>query len=214
MSTIYIGLWEYGGQMGRKILYPITIFVIYLHEFGHAVGALITGGTVESIKIRPDGSGVTSIRGGIRPIYIMGGYIGSALFGNILFYIGARKQNWVKPTLILTIMTMLGTGIIWFWTPFTTAILFVFATALFFIGFKTKFGRDALMFLGLASVIFIIQNTAYTPSIDLRNFEKEVGFLSAQAWMYIWLAIALGILALNIRMLWGMPESGTPQAKA
>ena len=73
---------------------------------------------------------------------------------------------------------------------------------LFLAGFKTKFGREILMFLGLISVIYIIQDTASGPSLDLRAFEEELRFFPAKLWMFIWLAIALGILALNLRMLW------------
>ena len=63
------------------------------------------------------------------------------------------------------------------------------------------------MFLGLASVLYIIQDTAHGPSSDLRAFEKELKFLPAQLWMYIWLTAALGILALNARMLWHEDDS-------
>jgi len=203
MLALYFGLSEYGGQVGRKILWPIRIFVTYLHEFGHAVGALITGGKVLSVTIDPHGGGVTWTANGSRPIIIMGGYIGSAVFGNLLFYIGAKWPRLVKPALGILMATMVVTGLVWFKTVFTSAVLFGFAGVLFVIGFKTKFGREVLMFLGLASVIYIIQDTASGPSSDLRAFEAELSFLPAQVWMVIWLLLALGILALNARMLWG-----------
>jgi len=184
MLALYFGLSEYGGQVGRKILWPIRIFVTYLHEFGHAVGALITGGKVLSVTIDPHGGGVTWTTNGSRPIIIMGGYIGSALFGNLLFYIGAKWPRLVKPALGILMATMVVTGLVWFKTVFTSAVLFGF------------------VFLGLASVIYIIQDTASGPSSDLRAFEAELSFLPAQVWMVIWLLLALGILALNARMLW------------
>ena len=43
---------------------------------------------------------------------------------------------------------------------------------------------------------------AQGPSSDLRTFENELSFLPANIWMYIWLFIALDLLALNARMLW------------
>ena len=211
---IYIGLSEYGGEWGRKMLYPIRIFVTFLNEFGHAAGALISGGKVLSLTIDPNGGGVTWTANGSRPIIIMGGYIGSALFGNILFYIGAKWPRIVKPALMLLIASMVITGIVWYKTLFTTGILFVFAAVLFIIGFKTKFGREVMMFLGLASVIYIIQDTSQGPSSDLRAFEDELSFLPANIWMYIWLFIALGLLALNARMLWReSPETSEKKLK-
>jgi|GEM_PF-6865109 len=43
---------------------------------------------------------------------------------------------------------MVLTAVIWYKSVFTTAIIFAYAGALFFIGFKTRFGRDILMLLG------------------------------------------------------------------
>jgi len=60
----------YGGDIGRKILYPITLLVTFLHEFGHGIGAVITGGWVEEIQINKDGSGWTRSAGGSRAVTI------------------------------------------------------------------------------------------------------------------------------------------------
>ncbi len=214
MCAVYFGLSLYGGEVGRKLLYPIRIFVTFLHEFGHAAGALITGGEVVSVVIEQNGAGATATIDGSRAVILMGGYLGSALFGNILFYIGARAPRLVKPALIVIIAAMAVTGIIWYWTVFTTFILFVFSAALFVLGFKTKFGREILMFLGLISVIYIIQDTASGPSSDLRAFEEELRFFPAKVWMLIWLALALGLLAVNARMLWGEGAPPKPRKKA
>ncbi len=186
---------------GWRILYPIRLFVTFLHEFGHAFGAIISGGAVEHIRIDPNAGGLTMTRGGNAAIIIMGGYIGSALFGNILFYIGAAKPKWVKPTLAIVITLMLLTGFIWYNSLFTTLILCAFSALLFYLGFKTKFGRDALMLLGLASIIYILQDTGSGPSSDLRAFEREMRFIPATVWMLLWLAVALGLLAFNFRLL-------------
>lgn len=196
--ALYFGLTYFGGIWGWRILYPIRLFVTFLHEFGHAIGGVMTGASVEHIRINANGSGMTATRGGHRGTIIMGGYIGSAIFGNLLFYIGAKSQKLVKPTLVIVILAMLITGFIWYNSIFTTLVMIVFSAALFLIGFKTKYGRDILMLLGLLSVIYIIQDTSSGPSSDLKAFE---GIIPAKIWMYIWLAIALSILALNMKLL-------------
>jgi hypothetical protein len=71
---------------GKTLLYPINLIVTFLHEFGHAFFAVITGGAVRSIEINTNGSGLAMTAGGISGIILMGGYIGSAIFGNILLY--------------------------------------------------------------------------------------------------------------------------------
>ena len=57
------------------------------------------------------------------------------------------------------------------------------------------------MLLGLASIIYIIQDFNVGPSSDLAQMERELKYIPAKVWMYIWLAIVLCILALNLKML-------------
>ena len=213
ITAVYFGLSTYGGLMGWKILYPIRLFVTFLHEFGHAAGALITGGAVEYIEIETNSAGVTSTFNGNPGVILMGGYIGSAIFGNILFYIGARRHNWVKPTLGLVIAAMLITGFIWYNSIFTTVVLCGFSGLLFLVGFKTKHGQEALMLLGLASIIYIIQDFNVGPSSDLAAMENEFKFISAKVWMYIWLMIVVAILAVNLKMLFSSKTIAPKKSK-
>jgi len=199
---IYFGLRNYGGIEGRKILYPLTLLVTFLHEFGHAFGALITGGEVDSIQINQDGSGWTKTIGGNRPVIIMGGYLGSAIIGNILFYIGARLKSWVKPAIVLLCLSMLITGLIWYNSIFTTGILLLFSAVILLLGFKTNFGREILMFIGLVSIIYIIQDFNVGPKSDLEAYAKEMVFIPSFMWMYIWLGIVVVLFLFNLRMLW------------
>jgi len=187
---------------GRKILYPLTLLVTFLHEFGHAFGALITGGEVDSIQINQDGSGWTKTIGGSRPVVIMGGYLGSAIFGNILFYIGARLHKWVKPAIVVLCASMLITGLIWYNSMFTTGILILFSAVILLMGFKTNFGREILMFIGLVSIIYIIQDFNVGPKSDLEAYAKEMVFIPSFMWMYIWLGIVIVLFLANLRLLW------------
>jgi hypothetical protein len=111
------------------------------------------------------------------------------------------------------IAAMLITGFIWYNTLFTTAVLCSFSALLFFVGFKTKFGREILMLLGLASVIYIIQDFRVGPSSDLAAMEREMKFIPAKVWMYIWLSIVLALLALNLKMLFTVKTAKTPPIK-
>ena len=199
--AIYLGLRYFGGSIGAKILYPITLLVTFLHEFGHAMGALITGGSVNEVQINPDGSGYTTTVGGFRSITIMGGYIGSAILGNILFYIGTRGQKLIKPVLFLLAAAMFFTAFFWYNSMFTTIVLIVFAIVLGFIGLKTKFGGEVLMFLGLASIIYIIQDFNVGPSSDLAAYAETMIILPATVWKYIWLGIVVILFLFNIRYI-------------
>ncbi len=201
MLGFYFGLTYYGGDIGRKIMYPIRLFVTFLHEFGHAIGAVITGGWVEEVQINADGSGWTRTANGNRPITIMGGYLGSALFGNILFLVGARAKVLVKPMLAIVIASMLVTGFYWYNSMFTTCVLVGFSAFLIFILLWTDWGGDILMFLGLASVLYIIQDFNVGPKSDLKAYEEVMVFIPANIWMYIWLAVAVLLFVFNLRIL-------------
>jgi len=203
---LYFGLTYYGGEVGAKIMYPIRLFVTFLHEFGHAIGAVLTGGWVEEVQINSDGSGWTKSVNGNRPVTIMGGYLGSAIFGNLLFYIGARSKKLVKPMMVVVILSMLVTGFYWFNSLFTTGVLIAFSIVLFLIAFKTQFGREVLMFLGLASVIYIIQDFNVGPKSDLKAYEEVMVFIPANVWMYIWLAVAILLLVFNLKLLFSIPR--------
>jgi len=193
MLLIYGILKFLGGSFGHLVLYPVTLLVTFLHEFGHALGSLLTGGAVEGLQINPDGSGYTVTRGGSQAIILMGGYLGSAVLGNLLFYIGARKVQYTQITLITLAVIMALAGLVWFESLISTGLLFGFSIVLYLIARYTNWDRDMLMFLGLAAVLYIIQDFNVGPSSDLAKYEEVVGILPAKIWMFIWLFFA-GIL--------------------
>jgi len=198
---IYLGLRYFGGSVGRTILYPITLLVTFLHEFGHALGAILTGGSVEALQINENGSGFTKTLGGSRGIILIGGYVGSAILGNLLFYIGARKPRIAHITLYVLASIMLISALFWFNSFFTTGLLMVFALILFFIASKTTFEREVLMFLGLASIIYIVQDFNVGPGSDLKAYADLFVIIPTVVWMYIWLGIVLLLCFANFRLI-------------
>ena len=199
--TIYLVLYYFGADWGRKILYPVRIFVTFLHELGHGLAAVLSGGSVDSIQINTDGSGWTRSMNGNRALTIMGGYLGSAIFGNIIFFIGAKVKALSKALMYLIAGGMLFTGIVWFNSFVSSGMLIFFALSLIFFALKTEWSREILMFLGLASVIYIIQDFNVGPSSDLAAYANEIPVFSANIWKYIWLFIVIVFFALNIRLL-------------
>lgn len=201
MLVIYVGLKYFGGEIGRQILYPIQLLVTFLHEFGHAMGALLTGGEVLEIQINKNGSGHTRSAGGTMPIILMGGYLGSAIFGNILFFIGARAKPLTKPLLGILSVAMIVTATYWFNSWFTTSFLLVFSSILIYIMLKTEFSGEVLMFLGLASILYIIQDFNVGPSSDLERYAEIMVILPVNVWMYIWLIVVVVLFFFNLRIL-------------
>lgn len=98
-TLITIALWfiPYVGI----VTYPIRLFVTFIHEGSHVLAALLTGGSVQSLTIASDGSGVvysapSGLFGGM--ITSSAGYLGSMFFG-VLLLLMIRKS--ISPKIIL-----------------------------------------------------------------------------------------------------------------
>lgn len=73
------------------VLAPVTTFVTAVHEMGHAVACIATGGNVSGMTIVSDNEGhggLTFCRGGMPFIYSQAGYLGAAIFGCLLIAVG------------------------------------------------------------------------------------------------------------------------------
>lgn len=186
---------------GRLILYPINLLVTFLHEFGHAAGALITGGAVDSIQVNRDGSGLCYTMGGNRAIILMGGYIGSAIFGNMLLYIGAKLPGLAKGAMFVLGASMIFTGIFWYDQMFTTGLLLLFAAIFILLAWMTEFSGDILMFLGFASIVHIIEDFNVGPTSDLQKYAEIFKVIPMNVWMYIWLVIVVILFIFNLRWI-------------
>lgn len=66
-------------------IYPIKLFVVLLHESSHSMVALITGGKVSEIQIDYELGGICEVFGGNPYLIASAGYIGSLIFGGLMF---------------------------------------------------------------------------------------------------------------------------------
>lgn len=201
MVAIYFGLKYYGGDVGRKLMFGISRLVTFLHEFGHAIGALITGGEVLAVQINEDGSGHTVTRGGSVSIILLGGYIGSAIFGNLLLWIGAKKESWAPAALMTVGTIMIAVGIVWYNSAFTTGLLFLFGIALILFGYKGFWRRELTMFLGLVCLLYIIEDFNVGPRSDLEKYAEIFVIIPSVMWMYLWLFVVIILSFFNLRLI-------------
>jgi hypothetical protein len=198
---IYFFLRYFGGWIGEIVLYPITLLVTFLHEFGHAFGALISGGKVLSVQINKDGSGLTTSQGGWENLILIGGYLGSIIFGNLMFVIGVRMSRVSRFVLILLAVCMAVSAIVWFSTISASVMLIAFAAVLFYVSEKTIWQPEILMLLGLLCIAYIIQDFNVGPSSDIQKFAQNTWINSPTIWMFIWGILACIITFFNIRYL-------------
>src|SRR6266404_7775294 len=73
--------------------YPFRIFVTFIHEGGHALAALITGNSVQSLSVAMNASGETyTTQGGVfsQMFVSSAGYLGAMSFGALLLVLIRR----------------------------------------------------------------------------------------------------------------------------
>src|SRR5215210_6740506 len=84
-TVLTIALWFI--PFADYLVYPIRLFVTFIHEGSHALAGLLTGGSVKSLTIGSDGSGVVySVPSGWFGAILTSsaGYLGTTAFGVLL----------------------------------------------------------------------------------------------------------------------------------
>jgi len=99
-TVITIALWLI--PYGEFVVYPIRLFVTFIHESSHALMAVLTGGAVQSLTISADTSGLTysapsGMIGGL--LTSSAGYLGTTIAGVLMLFLIRKKFS---PNKILT----------------------------------------------------------------------------------------------------------------
>src|SRR5216117_724903 len=98
-ALISVALWFV--PFAEILSYPFRIFVTFIHEGGHAIAALLTGNSVQSLSVAMNASGETyTTQGGTfsRMLVSSAGYLGAMAFGALLLVLIRRA---VRPRLVL-----------------------------------------------------------------------------------------------------------------
>ena len=201
LLLVYVLLKFFGGSFGQLALYPVTLLVTFLHELGHALGAVVSGGRVQGLQVNLDGSGYTVTRGGSPGLILFSGYLGSVLLGNLLLRIGIHYRKSTQVALLVLAGLMLFAGLVWFESFSGTAILLAFAVLIVFLAIRTNWDQDILLFFGLAAVLYVLEDFNQGPRSDLAMYEEHVGIFPAKVWMYVWLLLAAVLTFINLRPL-------------
>jgi len=189
-----IPYWDY-------IVYPINLMVTFLHEFGHSLFALLTWWSVKSMQINTDGSGYAIIAGWWSSVILIGWYVWSAIFGNILLYIWFKKQKLSQYIIYLLVGLLIFSGIIWFNSIISTLILILLAGILIFISKNKNYNSTVLQFLWITTLLYIIEDFNVWPSSDIAKFWDIFIIIPDFIWMILWLIIVLIITGWNIKKI-------------
>src|SRR5262245_30695522 len=95
LAATALAIAVYYVPFGRVAVYPLRLFVTFIHEGGHALAALLTFGRVERLVIYANASGETYTSGGLSLLIASAGYLGSAAYGAgllMLLHDGGRAK--------------------------------------------------------------------------------------------------------------------------
>lgn len=222
-ATISVFLWFI--PYAEILTYPFRIFVTFIHEGGHAIAALLTGNSVESLSVAMNASGETyTTQGGIiSQVFISSaGYLGSMLFGALLLVL-IRKAVAARIVLVGSAALIFGLTMIyglikpvfsltgWAGIPFTLLAGIILSVGLFLIA-RFASARVATFFVSflavqcvlnalfdLKTVFFLSSSLAPAVPTDAVNMARATG-LPAIVWAGLWIAFALGILWFAMRL--------------
>jgi hypothetical protein len=188
---------------GAQVLtYPFRLFVTFIHEGGHALATVLTGGDVKALSINWDASGETYSLGGIALLIASAGYLTSAIYGASLLVLCRDGRN-AKAALSLTAAAILA--IVMCFAKGTLSIgagLFI-PVALVFVAlaFKESVAHFFAMFLAIQCclnalvdlrTLFWLSATTNVQS-DAANMAEMTG-VPALFWSLLWIGGSLFIL--------------------
>ncbi len=193
------------------LLYPFRLFVTYVHEAGHGLAALLTGGRFLRFEIYANGAGQAITAGGSRALILPAGYLGAALFGAVLFYLVNRLRHTQVIAFILGLLLVALS--LAFGHSSVTALLVGIAFGAILIGLAYKANRtiNALVLNVLAiltglnavlDVVFLVSNSQVGMG-NLRNdaaaFSAEIfPLVPAAVWALVWVVLAVFMLGLAV----------------
>ena len=190
------------------VLYPLRLFVTFIHEGSHALAALLTGGQVASIAVQPDASGVTYTLGGWPVIVVMAGYIGAATYGAAMLALARRPGSarfifGLSGVIIALLDIFLVRSVFGFgWGLAIAAALLLAAARL-----PAKAAELAAMFLGVQCVLNSLYDLRTLVGLStLADGPVSDAVLMSQmiplppiVWAVLWAAASLAVLGLALR---------------
>jgi hypothetical protein len=196
---------------GPLVLYPFTLFTTWVHECGHAVMTVLMGGSVASITIQPDTSGLTRslVPAGriVQGLVASAGYLAASLVGCLLMA-ATRVPKRARPILTGIGAFMLFTLVFWMRNLFGALVVVAWAAALLALARKET-GRAPRFVLSVLAVQVAL-NAVYNIRVlflvhgpsDAQTMAR-LFLLPAWLWAAAWMALSIAMLAWTLRMTKG-----------
>jgi hypothetical protein len=204
---------------------PLNQFATMVHEMGHAIICLFTGGHVSGMTIVADGQGhggLTFSQGGIPFLHIQAGYLGTAVFGCLLLYLSQFHK--LSKAILVAIGSLMAMASIYFILPTLLSPAFLqglfsliwavaMASATIFAGVKLKDANANLVLIFLAiytamdslrSISVVLSASLFGSTVWSDATVMEHNFiLPAIFWSFLWATLSVVMLATTVWFTYG-----------
>jgi Peptidase M50B-like len=193
--------------LARILVYPLRLFVTFIHEGGHALAALVTFGTVDRFIVYANASGETYTRGGMPLVIASAGYLASTAYGASLLVL-CRQGKDSKAVLTFTAGLILALTALFAADPFSwvTGILLSGVLIGIAIWSPTRVAHFFLSFLAVQSCLnaLLDLNTLFLISTTSRSHSdaatmQYLTMIPASIWAAFWLIISIIALTFALR---------------
>lgn len=205
---VIVFLWD------TLFVYPLKIFVVFMHEVSHGLAAIVTGGKIVEIQVNPQQGGHALTQGGSRFWTLTAGYLGSLLWGGLILLLAART-HFDKAISILIGLGMVAISIGFGESTFTYLFGIGFGVVLMAIGFFLSEAVNdwILRVIGVTSCLYAILDikSDVLDRSHLRSDARmlsEVTGISTEVWGVLWILIAI-VLTFWFLYLAGKPTTTT-----
>lgn len=186
--------------------WPFLWSETFFHEISHGFASLLSGGSIKSITLNYDGSGRCVSQGGVRFVTAFSGYMGSALWG-LMIYLSAINPKPLQAQILMGMLIALFTATLILWAEglSTYLILGILITA-FALSMKLSAIRS-LKYLLQFTGIFVILDAIRSPLALLDGQSmgdgatlSELTYVPEVIWIAAWFVLALFCLLAAYRM--------------
>lgn len=207
-------------------VYPLQLFATFIHEGGHALAAVLTGSSVQSLTVSPDASGevYSAGSGWFSQLFISSaGYVGTTAFGAALlawirFGFSSKRALYISSGIVAVLTILFGVmAPVWnFFSNVTLSSLaftllsgIILTVGLFCIARFTnlKWANFAVAFLAVQcllnaalSLLDLALITGFTNRLsDAANMAEATG-LPAIVWVFLWMGISIFLISIGMRL--------------
>ena len=208
------------------VVYPLRLFATFIHEGGHALATILTGNSVQSLTVSPDGSGeVYSLGSGLLSGLLVSsaGYLGTTVFGAgllawIRYGFSSRIALYVSAGFV-AVMTVIFGFLAPVWNLFATStvggLFFTIISGVFLAAAlaaiakfaSLKWANFALAFVAvqcLLNAVFDLLNVFFisattTMHSDAANMAAATG-IPGFVWVLVWMVVSIFMISVGLRV--------------